>query len=736
MKHLIYFLLFSTVVFSQNYNYGIDEPQKSTVPAMPTVNNQLEEIEYFKAYLLPITKKATLQVALDTYGSVRLEKGDYRGVNITMRGNQRLYGHPSLTRVSTVTIAAGSTNVYIENLTPSALTLQSGGVISGCTFKTIRGSTITGTNVMFENNLLVNILQTRIAIDCSGSGYIRNNKIIRHQIQSNLINLLMKGNSATPSYGNVHLWTNFLTPHGDATDLDNLQSATFLGLDAEGWNLNGLGTNAMFYAKNMGDVKITELNGNNSYVANKTPTLDIDANNLLFLNKYIVGYGGSPTISPNTNILYHQGRSDDYIRSAGTVTGFNFKAHFRDDLQNNGIADNDITYNGIVQNSLIQNSTQLTNTIKGTQHKPWARPTWETLPDPLGANWRTERVGKPDSRAYIQGLIDANGIAELPEGVFYIGSSLIVPLDDLHGIQGQGTGKTVICGLTDDFPLISITATGNGSWHINNLTFQGGNTGIYVEKTNIENAGQIRFMNMKHVTFKDTNYGIHLYRIMGMDNCFFNNVAFVNCTKGFFQDPLKPYVAYHTSSYIDKVVFYKNQFINCDTAISMIATRTDNLNAWVDCKFDGGEIAFDLSQQSAPIIANCDFTNYNGVNLIKSNKISIYSSNFSGNTMSSSMINSPLSTIEGCNFLDASPMFSPVMSNTINNHIFNSVITGNVVVTIPLNQGYGLSSAIYSNSTLLANPTLSKLLVHVKDGVSTVIINSTPTPYPQFLVTR
>jgi hypothetical protein len=79
----------------------------------------------------------------------------------------------------------------------------------------------------------------------------------------------------------------------------------------------------------------------------------------------------------------------------------------------------------------------------------------ETLPDPLGANWRTERVGKPDSTAYIQNLINTNGIAELPEGVFYISSTLLLPIDNAaiaKGIQGKGTGKTVICGLTDNFP--------------------------------------------------------------------------------------------------------------------------------------------------------------------------------------------------------------------------------------------------------------------------------------------
>jgi hypothetical protein len=42
---------------------------------------------------------------------------------------------------------------------------------------------------------------------------------------------------------------------------------------------------------------------------------------------------------------------------------------------------------------------------------------------PVRCKLRTERVGKPDSTAYIQNLINTNGIAELPEGVFYISST-------------------------------------------------------------------------------------------------------------------------------------------------------------------------------------------------------------------------------------------------------------------------------------------------------------------------
>jgi hypothetical protein len=41
-----------------------------------------------------------------------------------------------------------------------------------------------------------------------------------------------------------------LNPNGD--NLDNLQSATFVGIDGEGWNLTGEGTKAMLYARNIG----------------------------------------------------------------------------------------------------------------------------------------------------------------------------------------------------------------------------------------------------------------------------------------------------------------------------------------------------------------------------------------------------------------------------------------------------------------------------------------------------
>jgi len=728
MKHLIYFLLLSTVGFSQNYHYAIDEAPVKTTPETPVVNNQVEETAYFSAYLLPLTQKATIQQALDKYGAVRLEKGDYSGVNIVMKSNQRLYGHPTQSRISAVTIAAGSSGIVLESVAPvdQTITLQSGGLISNITFKSIKWATLVGTNVMLENNTFIN-MSGPIRIDCSQSGYIRNTKIIKHQSQGGSNMLVLKGNSSTPSYGNVSLHTNFLTPHGNTTDIDGLRSLTFVGLDAEGWNLAGEGTKAMISANNIGNVKITAFNGANSYSAVKTPSFDIDAANVFFLDKAM----NFPTdvLSTRANMFVVNG-AGTYVRKSGTVTGF--------DLQGNLNGSNTVKYNGVEQVAAISNSTILANlssSILGTKYTPWARPSWETLPDPLGANWKTNRIGKPDQTSYLQNLINTKGVADLPEGIFYIGSTLKLPVDSNHGIVGQGTGKTVIVGLTDDFPLISLTGGQDANFILSYLTLQGGSVGIYASQD--YGSQHMSYESMKFVVFRDQNYGIQLKEIKGFDNNFLDNLGFVNCNIGFFQNPRTPYANdIDTSSFVDKTMFYKNQFINCGTSVSMLATRADNLDAWVDCKFDGGKIALALNAQNAPLAANCDFTNFTGTNIITSNVFCIYNSKIYNNRITGSTFNSISTNIEGCQFLDNSPMFSPVVYNTLNNHIVNSTITGNVVTNIPANKGYGLESAVYVNSTFLSNPTLSKLLVNVKSGVPTVIINSSSDSYPQFLVTQ
>jgi len=727
MRHLIYFLLFSTVAFSQNYNYGIDE--KSTIQALPLVNNQLEEIEYFKAYVLPLSQKYNLQKALDTYGAVRLEKGDYRGVNITMRSNQRLYGHSIINPISLIKIAQGSTNVHIEslNINATGIEFEAGLPITNCTIKTVRYGTINAIGAKLENNLFVNIL-SKINFDFSAIGYYRNNKFIKQQSSTTSPLVSIKGNSTTPSYGNVHFWTNLLTPHGDGMVLDNLGNTTFLGVDAEGWNLESESVDgkAVIYARNMSNLKLTGITGSNTYSPEpKTAGFDIQATKLTLLNSALNSTVTS-LLSPNTNFVNLSPRNT-YTRSAGTITGYDIA------MQNyiEPVNTKDVSYNGVLQSATITDPTttsNFTNAFLETQHTPWARPTWETLPDPLGANWKTERIGKPDSRAYIQNLIDTNGIAELPEGVFYIGSTLYIGEEDM-GIIGKGTGKTVICGLTDDFPLLTMDFPNTSpKYHLSYLTLQGGSKGQFFP----ENSRATTYINSNFVVFRDQAIGIHHYKMSGFDNNFLNNICFVNCGVGVMQEPKSGDTT--TLGYIDKTIYYKNQYINCGIGSSMMALRSNNLNAWVDCKYDGNGVAYRGQNDNSSMIINSDFTNNTGDYLVNIAGLTMFNCNFYNNSPTIATFKYTRLYLEGCNFDDTSVFAHSSSSSDTALLVYNSTIDGDALTKNK--SSIKEDDTLFINTILTSHPALSRFMTKVSKGISTVIINSKPTPYPQLLVTQ
>ena len=691
------------------------------IPPTKEVNNQAEEIEYFKAYLLPISQKANLQTALDTYGSVRLEKGDYSGVNITIRSNQRIYGHPSTSRLSSVTIASGSTDVVLESLKGVSVIFQTGAVISNCRLKTLKYCEITASNAMIENSSFVDITHSPIRFDCSLSGYIRNNRIIKHQVQDGSNMLVIKGNSTTPSFGNVNIHSNYLTSSGVTTDVVNLESATFVGIDCETYS--GV-TRELLYINNVDKVKLLGMHGGYVY-DNSFKYANIDASEVFSVS------GISSKISPTTNI-FNFNNSDPVDRSIGTVTGYYANTVIEEVNRNKSIF---LKYDGgnqtVVTDPTIK--SKLINSILDTEYTPWARPNLEVVPDPLGSNWRIERVGKPDSTAYIQNLIDTNGVAELPEGVFYISSTLSISVDDnAHGIIGKGTGKTVICGLTDDFPLISVTTGTFGSLDLAYLTLQGGSTGLYVSN----HMMMIVYSSLKYVTFKDQIQGVEFYDMVGLDNNFFEYLAFVNCNKGIYSHYGTVTNQIEGSTYWDKNLFYKCQFINSNKSMELISARANNMNAWVDCKFDGGVMAADMGGELT-IFANCDFTNFNGDYTLKSSSFNLINCNFYNNNNSKSTLFSVTTIIEGCNFLDDIALGTSGEFNGGTSCIFNSVIKGDAVIASGKYDGV----TTFINSSLLSNPTLSKMLVSVtglssKEYTSIIHINETSNPYPQFLVTQ
>ncbi|MCW2118482.1 hypothetical protein [Flavobacterium sp. 7A] len=747
MRKLINILLFcSTVSFAQNYQYAQNkkqEPIKASQPSKAAQKldlNQIEEKAYFAAHFLPLSEKANIQKALDQYGSIRLDKGSYEGVEITMHSNQHIYGHPTLSWTSKITIAGGSSNVSLINMhvEGSTLHLGAGSPITNCLFKTFSFTGITAdVGAKIENCEFINFINSYIYFDFSTSGYYRNNKFIKIQTGGGYLQgvagIFIKGNNTTPSFGNTHVWSNLLTPNGDAIVLDNLQSSNWIGVDAEMWNSQGnsIGNKSMFYATNMGDLAITELGGAD-YSNIPTGGFNIQANKLVLVGNGI-GSKIDSKVSPNANV-FNIGSYKTYIRSTGAVTGFSVEAQRNYDSDHAS----DVYLDGKLQPTALANPSNIINSYVGTKKTPWARPNWEDLPDPLGANWKANRVGKPDSASYIQNLINTNKIAELPEGVFYIGSTLIVGSND-EGIIGAGTGKTVICGLTDDFPLITMVdkvfdgASYIGSrYYLANLTLQGGSKGQFFP----EDFTGTTYVSPKFVVFRNQAIGVHLYKMGGTDNCFWDNVSFVNCGIGLYQNP-KPFIGSDSNAspgYIDKTIWYNAQFINCGIGMSTKAMRGNNLLTWVNCKFDNNEVAYENGSTSYPIMANCTFTNNHGEYVIRGGDISLYNCDFSGNTPNIATHNFVQLWADGCNFMDNVKFSNVVSGNDNSQTVLNSTIVGDA---FHKNRADAKpDNSLFMNTNLVAHPEYNKFMVTVHNEVPNVIIDAVPDPYPQILVTQ
>lgn len=667
-----------------------------------------------EAYYLPIENKANLQSALNTYKSVRLGKGNYSGPAITMSGDMKLYGHPSVTTVPAITLNSCN-GLELNSIRPTSINIPNGQTVQNSTFITIADSYISSTGGIIENNTFIDMSRTRIIWDMSSSGYIRNNKIIRYWVHAYSDQLTLKGNDITPSYGNSMVFSQFLTPGGNTMEIDNLQDFRMAGLDAETWNYNGTGTRAALYMRNMGNVKIAVPSGghNGNY---KTPVFDIQADNLFMLGKKMEQSSSYPSIArANTNVFMIESNNNPYILESGT--GFDFRAFFN--------STNIIFNAGNNILSLITGDTnsKLTKMIFDKKLNPWDKPIFEILPNPTSASWASDRAAKTDSRAYIQGLVDTNSIAELDEGIYYISGT--INISNGQGIVGKGTGKTAIVGLTDDFDLVTMKGTSVGSFTLAHMTLQGGRAGLRILPLN-STYYQPSACRLKYVIFRNQTNGIHVGRIFGFDNNFLDHVSFIDCENGFFLDSDPAYTGGEpsTMTYFDKVVFYQSQFINNRIGIKANSQRASNSNAWIDCKFENNSIAAELTNNLYPFFANCDFTRHTGNYVVTAYHFpAFYSCNFYGNS-TTRIIDSSSPYIEGSNFLDNIPLLSSVRAEGF---ILNSTIRGDIG---------GLYQGMIINSNMQSNPSLNKLMVKVLSGSPNVLIDAAPDPYPQLLVTH
>ena len=93
---------------------------------------------------------------------------------------------------------------------------------------------------------------------------------------------------------------------------------------------------------------------------------------------------------------------------------------------------------------------------------------------------------------------------------------------------------------------------------------------------------------------------------------------------------------------------------------SFRASQYEQLNV----QYDGGTKALDVTGNNSPVVANCDFTNFTGEHVIYG-PISLYNSNFYNNSNTSGTLSGITVNVEGCNFLDSAPLFSPLLYNRL-----------------------------------------------------------------------
>lgn len=690
--------------------------------------NMPHEIDYFNAHYVSPANASSLQDSLDMYGAVRLGVGDYTSSgNITMTSNQRLYGWMKQNGTKLggdINIAAGSTNVHIEDVeAENEIRFMAGAPITNTTVKSVYYSKIECIDCQMEDNTFIDLNRVRVELDCSNSGYFRNNTWVRVFAQSVNNHVIMIGNDVTPSYGNVELSRNLLNSSLSTSEYRNLDNHTLVGTDAEYWNSNSQPANAAWYMRDIGTLKFFNSFGYSSPPSFNASEFDIEADKII-MSRRAIGSPRTPRIRQG-DLLYVEG---DKTKPDLLDGAWGLFAHHDSSATDINETDVGSTLSG-------SDATKLNDLIYDTQKTPFARPNLPTLPNPTGANWATNRTGQADQSSTIQALIDANGIAELDEGIYYISQSLII--ENGEGIVGKGTGKTAIVGITDDFPLIlarddvSSGQLTNVTYPLAYLTLQGGSKGLHIDPIGKQNFYlQITSWNLKNVVFRNQNYGIHFDEFYAVDNTFINCVNFVDCNIAWYQDALKPNPngsgEYSRNMYQDKMTFHNCQFINNNTALYMNqeSSRPNNLNSWVNCQFEGNNLVMDIAWNNAVYFANTDFNNNSGSYLFDGGSpISFYSCDFTNNSVSS-LFDIGRVYAEGSNFNDATNFFNGSNKQL---YLWNSNVTS-TINTSSINQG------VLINNDINGNAALSKPMVEIINGTPLTILDGSVDVYPQLLV--
>jgi hypothetical protein len=778
-----------------NYVSTNNTCERKVVVQPPTEDNTKLSIPA-NAVLVPYSMRATLQAELDKHKIIRLEVGNYaypnansgsqhtwgqKYPNLKITSGQQIYGLPG-TSTTPMIIEPGSTGIFIRGIGAERIIFPASNLVTkGNTFQKLRYTGLSCAGCTLEDNAFFDLSWTGFDFDFTSGGYMRNNRFTRTLMQGGKLQMKIWGHPSRTSYGNVFLFVNFLTPE-NATDIRNLDDFTIIGFDAESYSPGY----AFIRTQEMGSLRLLGAEGGNAYNPNpngevvdasvNSGVLDTNADEVVYLDVHTSAFGKPHIILREKNKMFFDINSSQnwlFKDLAPSATRFRIYPNL-ESFHTPSLDKILLVNNAPVKQELSQAQKDLIpkflyDDVSGEKQIPWPKPVFQTVPDPLGSNWRQVAASCVDVSDQLQKRLDAEIIMKLDPGTYCLSKPLKIQING--GIIGSGMHKTVLLAKNQN---TDILAPGNwgksffGPLTLIDITLQGGRSGLRVDDTYLAEGGGglLNGVNFGYVTFREfSSAALYFTGIFGVDNNFFDNLYFVNNKYGFYTiskqlpDSATQNERVSVSTYVDKVVFHQNQFINNEIGIKVGGFRANNLILFSECLFkDNTTYASEISNASRLTYTSSEFINNAGSPSLYGNaSVYILNSHFVGGPLSKTMIGGDRHNwqiVEGSTFERGSAdinarVFTDGLVMPCNGcHPTSRLINApgfvgfynNAVIDIPMG---GPVEYVGMNSSMPLNPELNKKLVVItgktkSGGISKTIVydSDVPNPSPRILTTR
>ena len=646
-----------------------------------------------------LASSGNVQATLDSRKIVRLNNSAYNE-DITLKSDYQLYGLPGTDwSRRTITIQPGATGFVLCGIKGAIINAHAGSVIQGNVFKRISNSVIkVFPGAIFDSNLMLHLNYTEFNVDTSTGGRWSNNRLIFVKQQSNKtpMNTLI-GDPGRQSMNNVMVARTFQGAYGGGIRMSNQGDLAVVGYEYEDFN------KWLFSSTSSGALRTFLAHGGNRLSG--------------------AGYaGGFDELWVISDLM---GGASPGIQSSGIKRVLTANIN----LSTTGHIDSKFAFGAPTSLSAADQATLKSMLLPGRAGQPWERASFpNAIPDPLGVGWNNLPAHYADSTAMIQAGVNANGIFLLAAGTYYVDGT--ITLLNRQGVIGAGENKTAIVATKNQDIFRPVFTAPNkdgaaqtGAIYLTDMTLYGGTNQLHFNHLGDQPSDCV----ISHVTFRNASAaGMCIDNIYGMDNNFFDALNYVNCATGFKQIPNPNYSGDgepKNMAYIDKTMHYGCRFVGCGVAVDMRAKRADNLDTFVNCRFQGNGKVGIWTANNALMFAQTDFLdNTKGMTSIDTWLVGCYFAGVSDGFISACKT----ITAEGCTFVKGNGAASAIVTNPDSGGARAFIMNCTSDMKLGINTGEFLNSR-------LADVGFDQLGITLVNGVKSVFLSGAAVPQGQLL---